>query len=144
MANQPWWDAPEDSKESAPAQASLIDSYQDTAIYERPQEATPVSLIDSYDEAPKPKASTQPASVHGIKNIILSWMRQNLNTVLWMLLGFAIGLGILVLGFWKTALIVLCLLAGYLYGSYKDGNPRLLERIRRFIERYIDDNPLLK
>ena len=55
-----------------------------------------------------------------------------------------IAIGILCFGFWRTLLVALCVGTGYTLGSWRDGNPRLLARIRRFYERWIDDNPFMK
>ena len=55
-----------------------------------------------------------------------------------------VAIGILCFGFWRTLLVALCVGTGYTLGSWRDGNPRLLARIRRCYERWIDDNPFMK
>ena len=61
-----------------------------------------------------------------------------------MTIGLLVALCMLAFGFWRTLLVVLLVGTGYVYGSWRDGNPRLLARIRRFYERWIAGNPFMK
>lgn len=89
------------------------------------------------EQGSKPHRFTLPGA-------ICAWIRANIHTTIYMLVGFLIACGILAFGFWRTILVALCVGGGYLLGSWRDGNPHLLARIRRFYERWINDNPFMK
>ena len=67
-----------------------------------------------------------------LRKTICDWISANRHTALYMLIGLVV------------AIVALCVGTGYTLGSWRDGNPRLLARIRRFYERWIDDNPFMK
>lgn len=105
------------------------------------------------EETPQPTASPEPESQPengsasrrmSLRKTICDWISANRHTALYMLIGLVVAIGILCFGFWRTLLVALCVGAGYTLGSWRDGNPRLLARIRRFYERWIDDNPFMK
>lgn len=105
------------------------------------------------EETPQPTASPAPESQPengsaprrmSLRKTICDWISANRHTALYMLIGLVVAIGILCFGFWRTLLVALCVGTGYTLGSWRDGNPRLLARIRRFYERWIDDNPFMK
>ena len=142
MSQENWWD--EEKPDTAP---SIWDRYDDTPLILRPESSERPSLIDSYDATPprpKPKVKEEGPRHLSSHDLFKEWLYAHVHTAIFMTLGLLFSVGILTVGFWKTFLIALCLGTGYLYGSYLDGNPRLSERLRHFIEHWIDDNPLLK
>ena len=50
------------------------------------------------------------------------------------LVGFLSGVGILKFGFWPVALVLACTYIGVLYGRYRDGDPRLVDFLKRQFE----------
>lgn len=115
----PWWDP------DAPAQA--------------PQE-TPAAPA----QAPETAECASTPQRHPLRARLLHWAGENFHTVLFMAIGLLVALCMLAFGFWRTLLVVLLVGTGYVYGSWRDGNPRLLARIRRFYERWINGNPFMK
>lgn len=75
---------------------------------------------------------------------LLDWLNRNRHTALYMFIGLLLACGILIFGFGRTLLVAILVGAGYLIGSWRDGNPRLAARIQRFYERWINDNPFMK
>lgn len=120
----PWWDpdAPKSAASSAPGEAS------------RP----------SVPPAEQPQSSQSGPERHPLRARVQRWAQANIHTVLFMAIGLLVACSMLAFGFWRTVLVVFCVGAGYVYGSWRDGNPRLLAHIRHFYERWINDNPFMK
>lgn len=98
--------------------------------------------------APEPAPAPEPATGSNPRRLttfdqIRDWIGANLHTTIYMLVGFIIACSILGFGFWRTLLVACCVGAGYLLGGWRDGNPRLRERVQRFRRRWIDDNPFM-
>ena len=79
-----------------------------------------------------------------LRMLISDWLTENIHTAVFMLLGLLLALAILCLGFGRALLITVCVGAGYFIGSWRDGKASLTLRLKRFYERWIKDNPLLK
>ncbi|MDO4280580.1 MAG: DUF2273 domain-containing protein [Peptococcaceae bacterium] len=143
----PWWDTDTRASNDAP--------WWDTDADAAPVESTSVHTSTDHlwwdpDDAPAPAAKSAPverptpAPTGPMLARLRSWVSTHPHTCIWMLLGLLCGIGILCFGFWKTFLVGALLACGYVIGSRADGNPRLEARIRRFKDRFIDDNPFMK
>lgn len=75
---------------------------------------------------------------------VLQALAQHRHAILFTLLGLFIALGILIIGFWKTALIALCMYAGSLIGGWRDKNPRVVRRVMQLYNYWILENPFMK
>ena len=125
--NTPWRDTDEPKQQPTP--------WWDT------DESTDVPLFtDSH--APKTDAPTR-IDMRNTWARILQWVNQNIHTVIYMTIGLCMAIGILNIGFWRTFLVALCLGGGYLLGSWHDGNPGLMRRLKRFSQRFLDGNPFM-
>ena len=107
------------------------------------QDAQPDAASPQFDTAPASEGGSQPRRMTLWKSVC-DWANANRHTVLYMFIGLLCAIGILCFGFWRTFLVALCVGTGYLIGSWRDGNPRLMAHIRRFYARWIDDNPFMK
>lgn len=125
--NTPWWDTDEPKEQPTPWWDT--DQVKEEPTYLQPQ---------------APASTTPPHVTRGDTwTRILQWLNKNLHTVIYMLIGLCLAVGILKIGFWRTFLVALCLAGGYIIGSWHDGNPNLIRRLKRFSQRFIEGNPFM-
>ncbi len=60
----------------------------------------------------------------------------NSHTVAYAIVGFIVALALLCIGFWRTLLFAIFIVAGVAYGQYRDGNPRIVNFFKRIIDRF--------
>ncbi len=101
---------------------------------------TAAEAIDTPPEAPPEEPVGTPRRLNGI-NLLSDWIAANRHAALYMLIGFVLALCIICFGFERTLLVACLVLAGYLLGSWRDGNPRIRHHLTKFYERWIKDNP---
>ncbi len=65
-----------------------------------------------------------------------NFTRLHWNEFKYTLIGIIIALLFLTIGFFRTLLIIILYLIGNLYGRYKDGDPKTLYLLERFLKRY--------
>lgn len=127
----PWWDT-DTPKED------------DTPWWDRPAAPSATYYDEQYTESNDETTQAPSASKHPETwRRILLWANRNIHTVIYMAIGLCFAIGILKIGFWRTFLVALCLGIGYVLGSWHDGNPRLIRRIKNFSRRFLDDNPFI-
>ena len=51
---------------------------------------------------------------------ILDWVERRPRTTLGLIIGFIIGMLLVTLSFWKTILVILCVIIGFAIGKYFD------------------------
>jgi uncharacterized membrane protein len=51
---------------------------------------------------------------------ILDWIERRPRTTLGLLIGFVIGILLVTLHFWKTVIVLLCVIIGFAIGKYLD------------------------
>lgn len=70
---------------------------------------------------------------------ISSWVKNAFpgheNAVMFGLAGFVIAVLLFAIGFWRTLLITLFVVAGVAIGQMLDGNPKILRAIQRWLNR---------
>lgn len=125
--NTPWWDTDEPKK-------------QETPWWDNDQPAEEPAYYQTQDAAPQTPHRLNHSDVW---TRVMTWVSQNLHTVIYMAIGLCLAIGILKIGFWRTFLIALCLGGGYILGSWHDGNPYIIRRFQRFSRRFLDDNPFM-
>ena len=144
----PWWDTPK------PPENTWWDSSDKKTIYNEGKsnkiatENAANTLLEqvsapSEKETENTEKSDEKTTNGSIFNILQSWAQHNIHTLVYTLIGLLGGIGILTLGFWKTFLIALCLSIGYLLGSVQDGNPHLMQKLKSFSRKFLDNNPFL-
>lgn len=119
----PWWDKPDDIEAKAPRQDEKW--WDDPAYTASADSPHTVTHMDTWSR-------------------IVNWVNANFHTVIYMAIGLCMAAGILKIGFWRTFLVALCLGGGYILGSWRDGNPQVMQRFKRFSRRWLDDNPFIK
>ena len=151
----PWWDKTADSDESAPWWDQPKET-EDTPWWDTTASAAQTMT----EEEPLQEQAAQPAgagskplrlesgelnnTLRSTAHLIIHWCNQNIHTVIYTLIGLFCALGILKIGFWKTALLAIFIGGGFVIGSWHDGNPNLMQRIRGFSHRFLDNNPFMK
>ena len=68
----------------------------------------------------------------------LTWIKDNPGKACGTILGFAVGLSLIFLGFWKTLVVTLATLLGYSIGRWTDDEGKGL---REFLEERIPGRP---
>lgn len=92
-------------------------------------------------EAPPSQTPVEPPRrLNGI-DLFSAWIADNRHAALYMVIGFVLAICIICFGLERTLLVACLVAAGYLLGSWRDGNPRIKHHFTRFYERWIKDNP---
>ena len=149
----PWWDTPKEPEIPWWDSSDKKSIYNEGKSNETTTEiaANPLLEPDTDEiimEQENTKNDTQETSPSALKqnlkqitNSALNWCHHNIHAIVYTLIGLLCGLGILNIGFWKTFLIALCLGTGYVLGSVQDGNPHLMQKIKNFSRKFLDNNP---
>lgn len=71
------------------------------------------------------------------KEYLTSFFNNNRAKCICTFIGLLFSVFVLIIGFFKTVFIVLCIIAGYYTGKKIDNNESITESIREFIERIL-------
>ncbi len=74
----------------------------------------------------------------GLLNRVVAWARENPGRALGTLAGFATGLSLIWLGFWKTLVVGVATWLGYSIGKWTDDEGK---GIREFLEERVPGRP---
>ena len=78
-------------------------------------------------------------SVSGFFRKISSWLATTFpgreNSVMLGLMGFVVAVVLFAIGFWRTLVITLFVVAGVAIGQVLDGDPKILRAIQRWLNR---------
>lgn len=125
--NTPWWDTDEPKEQPTPWWDTDQTKEEQSFFQQQAQQPIAPQRVNRGDTWTR----------------VLQWMNQNIHTVIYMVIGLGLAVGILKIGFWRTFLVAFCLGGGYVIGSWHDGNPNLIRRFQRFSQRFIDNNPFM-
>lgn len=67
------------------------------------------------------------------KEVIMDIFRNNRGKCIGSLIGFIVAVLALIVGFFKTVFIAICILIGYYIGKKKDNKESIIEIIERFL-----------
>ncbi len=69
---------------------------------------------------------------------IASWMRENPGKTVGVAVGFIVGVLLFTVGWWKTLIILILVLIGYIIGKSRDENISVIDMITSFFRRNRD------
>jgi uncharacterized membrane protein len=69
---------------------------------------------------------------------IASWMRENPGKTVGVAIGFIVGVLLFAVGWWKTLIILILVLVGYIIGKSRDENISVIDLITSFFRRNRD------
>jgi uncharacterized membrane protein len=85
----------------------------------------------------KAKASGKKTHAKDVHRTIVAWIETRFpghgNAIFFGLVGLAAAILIFSLGFWRTLLIAVLVVAGVAFGQYLDGDPRIVNVFRRLL-----------
>jgi uncharacterized membrane protein len=92
------------------------------------------------EDAPKAKqakASGKKTQARDVHRTIVAWIETRFpghgNAIFFGLVGLIAAILVFSLGFWRTLLIAVLVVAGVAFGQYLDGDPRIVNALRRLI-----------
>lgn len=94
-------------------------------------------------DPPMPQKDSPHRLEGGAWTLLLEWVKHNRYTAIYMAIGLFLAVGILNIGFWRTFLVAFFIGSGYVLGSWQDGNPKLIRRMKHFTTHFIEDNPFM-
>lgn len=76
---------------------------------------------------------TAPSAAHA-RESVRAWVHETFpgheNAVAWGFVGFLVAILFFVIGFWRTLLVVLLVVAGVAFGQVLDGDPKIINTLR--------------
>lgn len=69
---------------------------------------------------------------------IAGWVRENPGKTAGAIIGFIIGILVFTLGWWKTLIVLLLVVAGYFIGKSRDDNVSIIDQITGLFRRNRD------
>lgn len=98
-----------------------------------PEEARGGEAAAEVREAPE--AQRAAGSAARAREGVRSWLHETFpgheHAVTWGFVGFLVAILFFVIGFWRTLLVVLLVFAGVAFGQVLDGDPRIINTLRR-------------
>ncbi len=71
----------------------------------------------------------------GFLEQIAEWIRENPGTTVGVACGFLVGILLFTIGWWKTLIVIVLVLAGYVIGKSRDENVSLVDQVMGFFRR---------
>ncbi len=124
--------APKTTIESTPEVEEARSTHAQDTIREAPRPATPEPPVQSPQTA-----SEQPKA--GFVAQVQRLVQGHEHAVLGGIAGLVIALLMFLVGFWQTLFICLLVFVGIALGQYLDGDPKIINWIRRLLAREHDE-----
>jgi len=135
--------APQATQDQAQGYGSSVSDEASNYLQNNSQQASQEqSHENSKDQSQQSQQGQEPKTVverkekfADAKKAWISFYKSHRNQVFYGGIGVAIALSLIILGFWATLLLGIFVIAGVLYGRYKDGDVRFMATIQNLIDR---------